>query len=142
MDANYILQDFMRQRSNVKADDIEWIKEIDKGVVLIQTKAHGVFEYDYYSKAALCRDTIEGIREFHAGYDEESWCAEFGRRLLHKLDETGISVERLSDISGISLAQLYNYINGRSIPSAYRAAVLEKQLGCSPGYLNPFNCKI
>lgn len=142
MDTNYILQDFLRQRSNVKAEDVEWIKEVDKGVVLIQTKTKGIFEYDYFSKAALGRNSVEEIKVFHAGYDERSWSAEFGRRLLHKLNETGMSVERLSDISGISLSQLYNYINGRKMPSAYRAALLEKQLGCSPGYLNPFNCKI
>lgn len=141
MDDNYILQDFLMQRSTIKADDIEWFKVIDKGVALIQTKNHGIYEYDYYSKAALGRDTLEQIRAFHYGYDEQSWCAEFGRRLLHKLDEKGMSVERLSDISGVSMSQLYNYINGRKMPSAYRAAVLEKVLGCKYGYLNPFNSK-
>ena len=142
MDENYILDMFLQDWSFLKREDIESFWKVDNGIYIFQTKNSGVYEYDSIQRATLCSDTLDEIRAFHMGFDEKSFSAELGRRLLHKMEETGVSAARLSELTGISLAQLYNYINGLTNPTAYRVAVIEKQLGCKPGYLNPFNAKI
>ena len=131
-----IFQDF--QKRYAKIDDIVDISVVDKGVIVVTTKSDGVYEYDWYAKTVLWKKTIDELNTYHRGTTEKNWRAEFGRRLLHKLQEENLSVYQMSDMANISYKQLYNYINGLVTPSAYRVRDFERLLGCSPGYLVNF----
>lgn len=136
MDKNYIFEDFARRNPFVK--DVLDVTETENGIIVVQTRDLGVYEYDFFGKTTLRKKNLAELEQYHKGYTEKSWRAEFGRRLLHKIEESQMSVYELADISGISHKQLYNYINGHVTPSGYRVSQLEQVLNCRPGYLLSF----
>lgn len=63
--------------------------------------------------------------------DETMWRENFARRLCRKMNSLGISRDRLSESTGISLVTVSKYMNARSIPSSYNMELLTKALDCT-----------
>lgn len=59
---------------------------------------------------------------------------EYGNRLLQMMRRKSIMQAELSERTGLSQAQISNYITGRTNPSFYIADKIAKALGCSMEY--------
>ncbi len=59
---------------------------------------------------------------------------EFGERLMRMMRRKFVTQSELSERTGLSQAQISNYINGRTTPSFYIADKIAKALGCSTDY--------
>lgn len=83
-------------------------------------------------------DDMEGsIRKLpsdSASLTKEECDREFGERLMKMMRRKSITQAELSERTGLSQAQVSNYINGRTTPSFYIADKIAKALGCSTEY--------
>lgn len=64
--------------------------------------------------------------------DEAEWRKKFSKRLRSIVEKQEMSVARLSRLSGVSECPIRRYIQGKSIPSAYKLVCIAKALGVSP----------
>lgn len=62
---------------------------------------------------------------------EEEWRRAFSIRLGSELRMRCMTLERLSELSGISCVSLSRYLNGKATPSMYNAERIANVLGCS-----------
>ena len=63
-------------------------------------------------------------------FREEDWTKEFSMRLKYKLKDRKITSDRLSEMTGISKVSISKYLNGKAIPSVYKAKLIAKALNC------------
>lgn len=61
---------------------------------------------------------------------EHKYKMEFSLKLRSKMQNAGLTCERLSEISGISRPSLSGYLNGKRLPGLYSAIKLAHALGC------------
>jgi DNA-binding XRE family transcriptional regulator len=59
---------------------------------------------------------------------EESWRTVFSRRLWSRMETLDYSKADLSSITGISRAEIGNYLKGKNTPSAYNVIQLARAL--------------
>lgn len=69
---------------------------------------------------------------------EQEWLDEFSDNLRAIMREVGITQRKLSDISGISTADISRYINGQQQPSAKAVVKLSYALECNTDDLIDF----
>lgn len=62
---------------------------------------------------------------------ESTWAARFSRQLRAKMKKSGVSQERLSELTGISRVMLSKYMNGTACPSGYNLDRICDALQCS-----------
>lgn len=68
----------------------------------------------------------------------QKYAKEFARRLNKRMEELGLSQNRLAGISGVSQAQIHQYLKGNHIPRADIAAKLAFGLAIPVGDLFGF----
>lgn len=102
-----------------ESDDMEYVLTLADGRVVI---------YDNLNHTV--RAFTDVGKNLRRELTEQEWRTEFSKRLCRKIQLKGISQERLSELSGISIVSLSKYLNGKSTPSFYNATKLSKVLGC------------
>lgn len=95
---------------------------------LLVTKTNGTRElYDSIHQAVrFIRPEKRDILEMN----KDEYASEFGFRFTSKLRDGGMTLEDISEKTGISIPSLYMYLRGDSAPSFYNAAKLAKVLNC------------
>lgn len=73
--------------------------------------------------------------------NEDTWRKNFSKRLVIKMRRQGISQDRLSQRSGISIVTLSRYMNGLATPSGFNLQRLSRALGCSVTELTSISWK-
>lgn len=79
-------------------------------------------------------DTEQGIRRLPSddtNLTEEECREEFGIRLCRIMYYKGVTQKELSELTGITQANISNYITGRQTPSFYKVDKIARALDCS-----------
>lgn len=58
-----------------------------------------------------------------------------GMRIKEQMDKLGLTYEKVSEKTGITVSALTSYVEGRIVPKAPVLIRLEKVLDCSASYL-------
>ena len=61
--------------------------------------------------------------------------SKFSESLSELMDEHGLTVQKLSENTGINFPNIYSYLRAERLPSVEKALVLADYFNCSVGYL-------
>lgn len=61
--------------------------------------------------------------------------SKFSESLSELMDEHGLTVQKLSEDTGINFPNIYSYLRAERLPSVEKALVLADYFNCSVGYL-------
>lgn len=114
-------------RSGDDSSTIEKVEQFDTYELLITKKDGRRYLYDMLVQATryLPKD-----KKDISDIDEKEYSVEFGYRLVARMRDKGMTLETLSEKTGISVSTLYRYLNGASIPNFYKVIQISKALDC------------
>lgn len=126
-----LYQDYLSNTME-KEENIESVELYDNFQLLITKKNGNRFIYDslIHGERFLSPDRPDA-----SDMSEEEYTTEFGFILTSKIQNKGVTLEELSEKTGISVASLYRYMRGDAIPSFYKVMRLANVLDCD---LNEF----
>ena len=78
-----------------------------------------------------CTDCIRYLPKDESSMTEEEYRKEFGIRLSRRMRRKGMMQSELSELTGITQANISNYINGRTAPGLYTLDKIARALDCS-----------
>lgn len=110
-----------------KEEDVEHVEVYDKFQLLVVKKNGNRYLYDMMIHGERL---LPPEKPVFSEMDEKTYTSEFGFILEPKIINKGITLEDLSEQTGISVATLYRYMRGDGIPNLYRAKRLADALGC------------
>lgn len=96
--------------------DYEIVVILDDGSKLVYSQSTG---------------TMRFLKNERVDISEEDWIKDFSMTLKHKVSMSGLTLQDISDITGISKVSISNYMNGKSMPSHYNMLKIAKALNCS-----------
>lgn len=93
--------------------------------------------YNWWDKQYyyIYREKFEMI---DADLTEEQWRRQFSIRLNTKMGQFGMSRDKMSELTGISVVSLSKYCNARATPSGHNIRRIAKALRCSVSELTDF----
>lgn len=106
-------------------NESERIVENGNWELIAYLKDGTVFSYNDYLK------TLRKLPNDSKNMTETECRHEFGIRLKRFMDRKGVSQSELSNLTGISMQSISNYITGKASPSFYNADKIAKALNCS-----------
>lgn len=112
------------------------IRQCNTFEIIVTLDDGSMLYYDYLEKTfrmALLSNEDVGI-----GLTEERWKKEFAVRLRRRMNQKHITQKELSEMAGVSVWSISNYLNCKSVPSAYALRKIAKALDCSIKDLNIF----
>lgn len=125
----YVLEGFNTYFSRL-FDNVEKIES--SGPKSIIVTGDGGMKVEYH-------DGLHSIKWLRAkeeiGKSEEMWRREFKYKLNKKMSDANMHLTMLSDISGVSLATLYNYLNLKTTPNCWAVYKIAQALKCDPSDL-------
>ena len=119
-----LLRNFKKQFPRFADDAVEYR---EKGPFELVVKLSNGRVISYY-------DTEQGIRRLPSDdmhLTEEECREEFGIRLCRVMYYKGVTQKELSEMTGITQANISNYITGRQTPSFYKVDKIARALDCS-----------
>ena len=96
--------------------DYEIVVILDDGSKLVYSQSTG---------------TMRFLKNERVDISEEDWIKDFSMTLKHKVSMSGLTLQDISDITGISKVSISKYMNGKSIPSHYNMLKIARALNCS-----------
>lgn len=120
----YLYKAFEMYWPNIARDTVECY-EVGPDELIAKLKDGRVFSY--YN----LHTTIRQLPTDDESLDEARCRYEFGLRLYRILERKGISQRELSERTGITQANISNYINGKVTPSFYVTDKIARAIGCS-----------
>lgn len=78
-----------------------------------------------------CEETLRYLPKDESSMTEEEYRKEFGIRLSRRMRRKGMMQSELSELTGITQANISNYINGRTAPGLYTLDKIARALDCS-----------
>lgn len=111
-------------------DEVDhWYDGDDICDVIVVLKNGRVCRYDSFEHSMRYADSIEKL--FKSPENEDEWQRIFSYNLYRVMRRRGYNRVGLAESSGVSQAMITNYINGKSIPTAYKLMRIADALGCT-----------
>ena len=126
MDLETMFEDYLFHMM-VKREDVLSVEPYDKFQILVTKKNGNRYIYDMMAHGdKLLKEDGPVFFEM----DEKTYMSEFAFIVDTKITAKGITLEDLSERTGISIPTIYRYMRGASIPNLYKAKKLAEVLGC------------
>ena len=126
MDLETIFEDYLFHMM-VKREDVLSVEPYDKFQILVTKKNGNRYIYDMMAHGDKLLKEDESV---FFKMDEKTYMSEFAFIVDTKITAKGITLEDLSERTGISIPTIYRYMRGDSIPNLYKAKKLADVLGC------------
>lgn len=130
--ADWLYLQFCEDHRAVK---VKSYKLFDESELLVRTFDDKVYLYDVANRNANPRPIT--LRKDEK-VTSKVWLREVGYRIKTKMLMSGVGVEELSDISGLSVITIERYLNGESMPSAINLQKIAIALRCTLNDLTTF----
>ena len=126
MDLETMFEDYLFHMM-VKREDVLSVEPYDKFQILVTKKNGNRYIYDMMAHGDKLLKDEEPV---FFKMDEKTYMSEFAFIVDTKITAKGITLEDLSERTGISIPTIYRYMRGASIPNLYKAKKLAEVLGC------------
>lgn len=121
-----VFKELERWAPNVYDNAVDWYPS-GRFEITIKTNDEQKYIFDWINKQIYLIVTEKNEKPLSV---EEEWRIDFGRNLRKRMWYSGVSLEELSKLTGISQNSLSMYLNGKRTPSTYNLSVIARVLEC------------
>ena len=127
-----LFEEFSMQFPEISKTAIDWYPSGQMEIIIKLSDGSKII-YD-----GICK-IIKTVGKSSGFSNDEEWNMEFARRLYRRLQIKSMTIQELSEITGISRQSLSRYSNGTSVPTPRNITKMARALGCSPSELIDFD---
>lgn len=122
---NSVVEEFEMWYPNIAEKVVDWYPSA-RFEITVKTSDDEMFIFDWLEKSITRIDTIDSEQ-----YTDRDVSIMFSNKLRSKIMHKCMSMDELSELSGISRMTLSKYINAKSVPNLHNIHALSRALDCS-----------